>query len=41
MDRRLAKLYRERMDWQYLRERTSRVPEEADALRRIEQEIAH
>ena len=36
--RRLAKLYAHRMDWGYLRARTRDVPEEAEALQRIERE---
>ena len=36
--RRLAGLHGDRMDWRYLRDRTSAIPEEADALRRIEEE---
>ena len=36
--RRLAKLYAHRLDWGYLRTRTRDVPEEAEALRRVEQE---
>jgi len=36
--RRLALLYPDRIDWDYVRERTSRVPEEAEALNDIEQE---
>ena len=36
--RRLALLYPDRIDWGYVRERTSRIPEEAEALRKVEQE---
>ena len=36
--RRLAALHGDRMDWRYLRECTGAIPEEADALRRIEEE---
>lgn len=36
--RRLALLYPDRIDWDYVRERTSKVPEEAEALGEIEQE---
>ena len=36
--RRLACLYPDRIDWGYVRERTSSVPEEAEALGEIEQE---
>ena len=36
--RRLALLYPDRIDWRYVRERTSEVPEEAAALDRIEGE---
>ena len=36
--RRLALLYPDRIDWGYVRERTCRVPEEAQALGTIEQE---
>ena len=36
--RRLALLYPDRIDWRYVRERTSRVPEEATALDSIERE---
>lgn len=36
--RRLALLYPDRIDWRYVRERTSRVPEEAAALDSIERE---
>lgn len=36
--RRLAKLYAHRLDWGYLRARTKDVPEEAEALQRVEQE---
>ena len=37
--RRLAHLYAHRLDWGYLRRRTSETPEEAEALQRIEQEV--
>ena len=37
--RRLAHLYAQRLDWDYLRQRTSEPPEERAALRRIEQEV--
>ncbi len=33
--RRLAGLYRDRMDWTYLRTRTDALPEEADALEQV------
>ena len=36
--RRLALLYPDRIDWGYVRERTSRTPEEAEALSRVERE---
>ena len=36
--RRLALLYPDRIDWDYVRERTSRIPEEAEALGKIEKE---
>ena len=36
--RRLALLYPDRIDWGYVRERTSTIPEEAEALSRIERE---
>ena len=36
--RRLALLYPDRIGWDYVRERVSRIPEEADALRTIERE---
>lgn len=36
--RRLALLYADRLDWGYLRERTSRVPEEAGRLQELERE---
>ncbi len=36
--RRLALLYPDRIDWCYVRERTSGIPEEAEALSRIERE---
>ena len=36
--RRLALLYPDRIDWRYVRERASKVPEEAEALNRIERE---
>ena len=36
--KRLAHLYADRLDWCYLRERAKAVPEEANALREIEQE---
>ena len=36
--RRLALLYPDRIDWDYVRDRTSKVPEEAGALSDIEQE---
>ena len=36
--RRLALLYPDRIDWEYVRERTSAIAEEADALGRIERE---
>lgn len=36
--RRLALLYPERIDWSYVRERTSEVPEEAEAAGAIERE---
>lgn len=36
--RRLAQLYAHRLDWRYLRARTGGVPEEAEALRRVEEE---
>ena len=35
--RRLAHLHRDRIDWAYVRERTAALPEEAAALRRIEE----
>ena len=34
--RRLVALHGDRMNWDYLRERTAAVPEEAEALRRVE-----
>ena len=37
--RRLAHLYAGRLDWRYLRARTSDVPEEAEALREVEAEV--
>ena len=37
--RRLADLHRDRIDWRYLRERTVALPEEAAALRSIEEAI--
>lgn len=37
--RRLAHLYAHRLDWNYLRQRTGELPEERDALQRIEQEV--
>ena len=37
--RRLALLYPDRIDWEYVRRRTSAVSEEADALRRVEREV--
>ena len=37
--RRLADLHRDRIDWRYVRERTAAPPEEAAALRRIEDAI--
>jgi len=36
--RRLALLYRERIDWQYLRDRTRQVAEEADAVTQLAEE---
>ena len=36
--RRLALLYPDRIDWRYVRERTSGIPEEAEALARVERE---
>ena len=36
--RRLALLYPDRIDWGYVRERTSTIPEEAEALSRVERE---
>ena len=36
--RRIALLYPERIDWGYVRERTSAIAEEADALNRVERE---
>ncbi len=36
--RRLAKLYAHRLDWGYLRARTRDIPEEAEALQRVERE---
>ncbi len=36
--RRLANLHRDRIDWGYVRKRTEALPEEAAALRRIEQD---
>ena len=36
--RRLALLYPDRIDWGYVRVRTSTVPEEAEALSRVERE---
>lgn len=38
--RRLAGLHGDRSDWDYLRKRTRRIPEEETALRRIEEEFA-
>ena len=37
--RRLAHLYEQRLDWEYLRKRTNAAPEEAQRLRQIEQEV--
>ena len=37
--RRLALLYPDRIDWEYVRERTSDVCEETDALSRVEREV--
>ena len=37
--RRLALLYPDRIDWGYVRERTSKISEEADALSRVEREV--
>ena len=34
----LAPLYPDRIDWRYVRERASKIPEEAEALNRIERE---
>lgn len=39
--RRLAHLYAERLDWSYLRERTRKVPEEAERLQDLEREARH
>ena len=36
--RRLALLYPDRIDWHYVRQRTSGIPEEADALSPVERE---
>ena len=36
--RRLALLYPDRIDWHYVRERTSKIPEEAEALSKVERE---
>ena len=36
--RRLALLYPDRIDWRYVRERTGDIPEEAEALSRLERE---
>lgn len=36
--RRLALLYPDRIDWRYVRERTSGIPEKAEALARVERE---
>ena len=36
--RRLALLYLDRIDWRYVRERTSKIAEEAEALDKIERE---
>ena len=36
--RRLALLYSDRIDWRYVRERTSKIPEEAAALTTVERE---
>ena len=38
--RRLALLYRDRIDWQYLRDRSKGVAEEADALEQLAEEAA-
>ena len=37
--RRLAHLYAQRLDWDYLRQRARGTPEEAEALQQIEQEV--
>ena len=36
--RRLALLYPDQIDWHYVRERTSKIPEEAEALSTVERE---